>query len=58
MERVRLIAKDGEIYTNGETYGTDITLAEGLDGKDYYLITYEAYKKITAVKDAPNNYDE
>ena len=45
MERTILKAKDGYIFTNGETYGETIYLAEGEDGKDFYEITKEEYKK-------------
>lgn len=46
--RVRLIAAEGMAYTNGEIYGLDITLAEGLTGEDFYQITIEEYEKKTA----------
>lgn len=45
-----LTAPKGMVYTNGTTYGYVIRLAEGLDGKDYYLITEEEYKKILEEK--------
>jgi hypothetical protein len=38
MEREILIAPEGKYYTNGETYGKEIHLAEGLDGSDWYLM--------------------
>lgn len=44
--RIRLIADEGELWTNGEIYGTDIYLAEGMDDKDFYTITKEEYEEI------------
>lgn len=38
MDRTILTAPDGKYYTNGETYGKEIYLSEGLDGADFYLI--------------------
>ena len=38
MERNILVAPDGQYYTDGETYGAEVYLAEGLDGSNYYLI--------------------
>ena len=43
--RIHLIAGEGEIYTNGEIYGTDIYLAEGMNKKDFYTISIEEYEK-------------
>ena len=42
----KIIASEGMILTNGETYGTEIFLAEGVSAEDFYEITkaeYEAY---------------
>jgi hypothetical protein len=44
--RVRLIADDDMIYTNGDIYGTDITLAEGLTAEGFYQITMEEYEQM------------
>jgi hypothetical protein len=38
MERIVLIAPDGKYYTDGEMYGKELYLAEGVDGSDFYLI--------------------
>ena len=43
--RVRLIADEGMIYTNGEIYGFDITLAEGLTSEGFCQISREEYEK-------------
>ena len=45
MERTILKAKDGYIFTNGETYGETIYLAEDVDEKTFYEIPIEEYKK-------------
>ena len=52
MERKRLIAPDGMMYTDGvDTYGSDITLPVGSAGDNFYLITVEEYKEITKAKE-------
>lgn len=38
-----ITATEGNILTNGEIFGTEILLAEGLDGEDFYEITREEY---------------
>ena len=45
MRRV-LTADEGMIYTNGETYGTVIYLAEGVDESAFHQITMEEYEVI------------
>lgn len=45
--RVELRAKPGKIWTNGTTYGLDITLEEGLTAEDYREIDYSEYEEIT-----------
>lgn len=44
--RVILYADEGKVLTNGEIYGAQINLAEGLDGKDFYEITEAEHKAI------------
>jgi hypothetical protein len=42
--QTRLIALKGMIYTNGEIYGTDITLEEGVGSEGFYQIPMEEYR--------------
>ena len=44
--RETLKANKGKIYTNGEIYGREIYLADGMDKADFYEITNEEYEKI------------
>lgn len=41
-----IYADEGKVLTNGETYGTQIFLAEGLNEKDFYEISQEEYEEI------------
>jgi hypothetical protein len=50
MERKILHARDGMILTNGEIYGTQIYLADGVDASAFYEITREVYEKIMALE--------
>ena len=43
---VTLYADEGMVLTNGETYGTTVSLAEGLSGEDFKEITAEEYNEI------------
>ena len=42
--REKIIATDGHILTNGEVYGTEIYLADGLSADQFYEITIEEYQ--------------
>lgn len=41
----KLIAREGYIFTNGDAYGTEIYLGEGVDAGSFYEITLEEYKE-------------
>lgn len=43
--RMIIYADDGMILTNGEIYGKQILLANGMDIDSFYEITEEEYKK-------------
>ena len=47
MRRI-LNATEGKILTNGEIYGAQIFLADGVDESAFYEITREEYERITA----------
>lgn len=53
MERIMLKARDGYIFTNGESYGRVIYLAIGDTGANWHEITEEEYNEILA-KEAEN----
>ena len=46
--RKHIIANEGCILTNGETYGKEIHLAEGVSEDSFYEITQEEYEAIMA----------
>ena len=46
ITRTKIIASDGMILTNGEVYGSEIFLAEGLSADDFREITKEEYENI------------
>lgn len=41
-----IYADEGKILTNGEIYGKQIFLADGVNETDFYEITEEEYEKI------------
>lgn len=41
-----IYADEGKVLTDGEVYGTTISLAEGMDESKFYEITEEEYKRI------------
>lgn len=47
MERIILIAKDGMVLTNGEIYGKEIYLADGVSADSFYEITEAEYLAMT-----------
>lgn len=46
--RESIKAKEGYILTNGEIYGTEIFLAEGMSAEDFREISKEEYEAIQA----------
>ena len=46
MSRVKMVATEGMIYTNGETYGREIFLGSGDSPDNWHEITEEEYNKI------------
>ena len=47
MSRVKMVATEGMIYTNGETYGREIFLGSGDSPDNWWEITEAEYNKIT-----------
>ena len=45
MERKTLYAAEGMILTDGEIFGTQIHLADGVDENRFYEISREEYEK-------------
>jgi hypothetical protein len=43
--RTSIKASEGMILTNGEIYGSEIFLADGLNSEDFYEITKEEYEE-------------
>jgi hypothetical protein len=46
-ERIILNAGEGKVFTNGDIYGKQIFLADGLSSDDFYEITDAQYREIT-----------
>ena len=51
MSRKILKASEGKILTNGEIYGSEIYLAEGMDESSFYEITLKEYEELTKPKE-------
>lgn len=47
ITRVKIVADEGKILTNGNTYGKVILLAENQNSDEFYEITLEEYNRIT-----------
>lgn len=45
MDRKYLRATEGNIYTDGNIYGKEILLAEGINADAFYEISIEEYQK-------------
>lgn len=48
MERQILIANDGMVLTNGEIYGKEIYLADGMSADMFHEITQAEYDELMA----------
>ena len=53
MDRKILKASEGMILTNGEVYGYEIFLAEGMDEASFYEITSKEYENIMKTEELP-----
>lgn len=49
---VVLYAEEGKVLTNGEIYGKQINLAEGVNSKQFYEITDAEYEEIMKEQEA------
>jgi hypothetical protein len=50
--RTSIKADEGYIFTNGETYGTEIYLAEGVSADDFKQITLEEYNQLMSEQES------
>ena len=51
-KRIVLNAREGYVLTNGEVYGRQIYLAEGVEPSTFHEITEKEYQKILEAQDA------
>ena len=50
-QRIVLYSEEGKILTNGEIYGKQIFLADGVDKSSFYEISDEEYENILKEQD-------
>lgn len=55
--RTSIKASEGMILTNGEIYGSEIFLADGLKEEDFHEITREEYEQILEEQSQENNHE-
>lgn len=58
MTRIIINANEGKILTNGEIYGKQIFLADGVSESDFYEITEDEYHKIMDDEATPETDEE
>ncbi len=58
MTRIIIYANEGKVLTNGEVYGKQIFLADGVSEDDFYEITEDEYHKIMADEATPETDEE
>lgn len=51
MERQHLIANDGMVLTDGNIYGKEIYLADGMSADAFHEITMAEYEQMLAVEE-------
>ena len=57
INRTKLIAEEGMVLTNGETFGKQVFLAPSDSPDNWWEITEEEYSKIVVEEDANNEED-
>ena len=55
--RTVIYADEGKVLTNGEIYGKQIFLAEGVSEEDFNEITEAEYEKIMQDEELENEYE-
>lgn len=50
--RTKITASEGMVLTNGEIYGIEIFLAEGMTADEFHEITIEEYEKMLSEQES------